>query len=130
MNSARLVKGALVTAAATAVCHSLMYAGYGWARDAKADSPNTILAGGFEFALVTAVSWILMPLLLWAGLRLTREKGAALLVLGGGFGWVLISGYFIDDIDRAGGHMPIPALLAYVLLGTALAGAGAGPGRD
>jgi hypothetical protein len=42
----------------------------------------------------------------------------------------VLSGYFTDDIDRAGGHIPVPALAAYVLLGAALAGAGLGHRLD
>ncbi|MGA5142792.1 hypothetical protein [Streptomyces azureus] len=40
--------------------------------------------------------------------------------------WLGLSGYFTDDIDRAGGHIPVLALAAYVLLGTGLAGADTG----
>ncbi|GAP47662.1 integrase [Streptomyces azureus] len=44
----------------------------------------------------------------------------------GGLVWLGLSGYFTDDIDRAGGHIPVLALAAYVLLGTGLAGADTG----
>jgi hypothetical protein len=40
---------------------------------------------------------------------------------------LVASGYYTDDIDRAGGHIPILALAVYVVLGTGLAGVG--PGR-
>ncbi|MFF3738635.1 hypothetical protein [Streptomyces sp. NPDC002566] len=33
------------------------------------------------------------------------------------------SGYLIDDLDRPGGHIPVVALAAYVLLGAVLVGA-------
>ncbi|MFB7274558.1 hypothetical protein [Streptomyces sp. NPDC056244] len=127
MNYVRHAKGGLSVVVATAVCHTLMSNGYGWAREAETDSGGTMFSGAFEFLLVTAASWVLMPLLLWAGMRLLRETGNLLLILVGGVAWLMVSGYFIDDIDRAGGHMPIPALVAYVLLGTALAGAGTTP---
>ncbi|MFD3654617.1 hypothetical protein [Streptomyces sp. NPDC058620] len=129
MKHIRHAKGALTVAVATAVCHTLMAAGYEWARDSETSSGDTMFAGTVEFLLTTAASWALMPLLLWAGMRLMRESGNTLLVLAGGFAWILISGYFIDDIDRDGGHMPIPALVAYVLLGTALAGVRSGKAR-
>ncbi|MEU6687406.1 hypothetical protein [Streptomyces sp. NPDC046832] len=35
-----------------------------------------------------------------------------------------VSGYFTNDIDREGGHIPVLALVVFVLLGTAPAGAG------
>ncbi|MFF0104539.1 hypothetical protein [Streptomyces hirsutus] len=52
--------------------------------------------------------------------------GNAVLVFVGGLVWVGVSGYSIDDIDFPGGHMPIPALVAYVLVGAGLAGVGSG----
>ncbi|MEU6521558.1 hypothetical protein ABZ892_01625 [Streptomyces sp. NPDC046924] len=127
MQYIRHAKGALAVVAATAACHSLMSAGYAWARDSAAASGDTIFSGAFEFLLTTAASWALMPLLLWAGMRVMGETGNAVLVLVGGLVWVGLSGYCIDDIDFPGGHMSILALTAYVLLGTGLAGVG--PGR-
>ncbi|MFD3518661.1 hypothetical protein [Streptomyces sp. NPDC058657] len=44
-------------------------------------------------------------------------------VLVGGLVWAEVCGYSIDDIDRAGGHVPTLALVAYVIVGTGLAGA-------
>ncbi|MFD0207801.1 hypothetical protein ACFVH9_01295 [Streptomyces hirsutus] len=122
MQYIRHAKGALTVVAATAACHALMSAGYAWARDTAAASGDTIFSGAFEFLLTTAASWALMPLLLWVGMRVMGETGNAVLVLVGGLVWVGVSGYFINDISFAGGHMPIPALVAYVLVGTGLAG--------
>lgn len=127
MQYVRHAKGALAVVVATAACHTLMSAGYAWARDSAAASGDTIFSGAFEFLLTTAASWALMPFLLWAGMRVTGETGNAVLVLVGGLVWVGLSGYCIDDIDFPGGRMPILALTAYVLLGTGLAGVG--PGR-
>ncbi|CAL9327979.1 hypothetical protein [Streptomyces sp. Tu 3180] len=125
MQYVRHAKGALTVAAATVACHALMSAGYTWARGSAAASGDTMFSGAFEFLLTTAASWALMPLLLWAGMRVTGETGNAVLVLVGGLVWAGLSGYYIDDIDFPGGHMPVLALAAYVLLGTGLAGAGA-----
>ncbi|MDC0773844.1 hypothetical protein [Streptomyces sp. HD] len=122
MRYVRFVKGAVTVAAATAVCHTLMSAGFAWARDSADESGDSTFSGAFEFLLTTAASWILMPLLLWAGMRMMGEAGNTVLVAVGGLVWLGISGYFTDDIDRAGGHIPILALVAYLLLGTALAG--------
>ncbi|MFF8398519.1 hypothetical protein [Streptomyces sp. NPDC016172] len=127
MRYARLIKGAVTVALSTAACHSLMYAGFAAARDSAAASEDDMWAGAFEFLLTTAASWLLMPFLLWAGMGVLRETGNTVLVLVGGLVWALLSGYFTDDIDRAGGHIPLPALAAHVLLCTAMAGAG--PGR-
>ncbi len=124
MQYIRHAKGALTVATATAACHALMSAGYTWARDSGAADGDTMFAGAFEFLLATVASWTFMPLLLWAGMWTMRETGNAVLVLVGGLAWVGVSGYYTDDIDRAGGHMPILVLVAYVLLGTGLAGVG------
>ncbi|WDV51444.1 hypothetical protein PV963_14180 [Streptomyces coeruleorubidus] len=126
MRYVRFVKGAVTVAVSTAACHSLMYAGFAGARESAVASEDDVWAGAFEFLLTTAASWILMPLLLWAGMRVMRETGNTVLVAVGGFVWLGLSGYFTDDIDRAGGHLPVLALTAYVLLGTALAGADTG----
>ncbi|MEU6181596.1 hypothetical protein [Streptomyces coeruleorubidus] len=126
MRYVRHVKGALTVAAATAACHTLMSAGYGWARDSADASGDAMFSGAFEFLFTTAASWALMPLLLWAGMRVMGETGNTVLVVVGGLVWVGVSGYFIDDIDRAGGHIPVLVLAVFVLLGTGLAGAGAG----
>ncbi|MET8215169.1 hypothetical protein [Streptomyces hirsutus] len=122
MRYMRHAKGALTVVAATAACHTLMSAGYTWVQDSRATADHTMFSGAFEFLLTTAASWALMPLLLWVGMRVMGETGNAVLVLVGGLVWVGVSGYFIDAIDRPGGHMPIPALAAYVLLCTGLAG--------
>jgi hypothetical protein len=103
-----------------------MSAGFASARDSAAGSDDTF-AGTYEFLLTTAASWALMPLLLWAGMRVMGETSNVVLVVVGGLVWLGLSGYYTDDIDRAGGHIPIPALAAYVVLGTGLAWAG--PGR-
>ena len=122
----RHAKGALTVVAATAACHAVMSGGYAWARDSATASGDTMFSGAFEFLFTTAASWTLMPLLLWAGMRVMGETGNAVLVLVGGLVWAGLSGYCIDDIDSTGGHMPIPALVAYVLVGTGLAGADTG----
>lgn len=124
MQYIRHTKGALTVATATAACHSLMSAGYSWARESRATDEHTMFSGAFEFLLTTAASWALMPLLLWAGMWIMRETGSAVLVLVGGLVWVGLSGYYIDDIDFEGGHIPGLALAAYVLLGAGLAGVG------
>lgn len=127
MQYIRHAKGALTVVVAAAACHTFMSAGYAWVRDSRATDEHTMFTGAFEFLLTTAASWTLMPLLLWAGMRMMGETGNAVLVLVGGLAWAVLSGYYIDDIETAGGHIPPLALAAYVLLGTGLAGVG--PGR-
>ncbi|KOV98498.1 hypothetical protein ADK65_22795 [Streptomyces sp. NRRL B-1140] len=128
MRYIRHAKGALTVAAATAACHAVMSAGFAWSRDSATASGDTLFAGAFEFLFTMAASWTLMPLLLWFGMLVLRETGNTVFVLVTSLVWAGLSGYFTDDIDSAGGHIPIPALAAFVLLGTALAGAGDRPG--
>ncbi|MEU4462384.1 hypothetical protein AB0G20_01450 [Streptomyces sp. NPDC024017] len=124
MRYVRFVKGAVSTTAATAACHALMTAGYAWARGKAATGEATIFAGAFEWLVTTAGTWALMPLLLGAGMRAMRERGNTTLMVGGGLLWAVLSLSFVDEIDRPGGFMPLPALVAYVLAGAGLAGAG------
>ncbi|MEV6260901.1 hypothetical protein AB0M42_09130 [Streptomyces sp. NPDC051784] len=121
MRYARWVKGAVTVVVATAACHTLMSAGFASARDSASGS-DYAFAGSFEFLLTTAASWVLMPLLLWAGMRVSGETRNVALVAVGGLVWLGLSGYCIDDIDRPGGHMPVLALAAYIVVGTGLAG--------
>ncbi|MBB4715459.1 hypothetical protein [Streptomyces luteogriseus] len=124
MRYARLAKGAVTVTAATAVCHTLMTAGYAWAGAKAATGEATIFAGAFEWLVTTAGSWALMPLLLGAGMRAMRERGNTTLMVGGGLLWALLSLSLVDEIDRPDGSMPLPFLVFYVLAGTGLAGAG------
>ncbi|GAB3107780.1 hypothetical protein GCM10027160_04870 [Streptomyces calidiresistens] len=128
MRYMRHAKGALTVTAATAACHALMSAGYARARDASTGAGDVLFSGAPEFLLTTAASRLLMPILLWAGMRLTGERDTTVFVLVGGLMWAGLSGYFIDAVDRSGGHMPLPALAVFVLLVTALAGIGRTPG--
>jgi hypothetical protein len=123
MRYVRFIKGAVTVVVATAACHTLMSVGFASARDSASGSDDAF-AGTFEFLLTTAASWALMPLLLWVGMRVMGETGNVALVIVGGLAWLGLSGYYIDDIDRAGGRIPALALAAYILLGTGLAGFG------
>ena len=107
MRYVRSIKGAVTVVVATAACHTLMSVGFASARDSGSGSDDTF-AGTFEFLLTMAASWALMPLLLWAGMRAMGETGNVALVIVGGLAWLGLSGYYIDDIDRAGGHIPAP----------------------
>ncbi|MFH9583696.1 hypothetical protein ACH4MW_10340 [Streptomyces luteogriseus] len=128
MRYTRLVKGAVTVTAATAVCHTLMTAGYAWAGAKAATGEATVFAGVFEWLVTTAGCWALMPLLLGVGMRAMRERGNTTLMVGGGLLWALLSLSLVDELDRPDGSMPLPFLAFYVLAGTGLAGAGGGTG--
>ncbi|MFE9026426.1 hypothetical protein ACFYOA_09215 [Streptomyces iakyrus] len=130
MRHVRIVKGAVTVTVATAVCHTLMTAGYAWAGAKAATGEATIFAGAFEWLVTTAGTWALMPLLLGAGMRALRERGNTTLMVGGGLLWALLSLSLADQIDSPDGSMPLPFLAFYVLAGTALAGAGGRTARS
>ncbi|UKL05857.1 MULTISPECIES: hypothetical protein [unclassified Streptomyces] len=123
MRYARPAKGAVALVVATAVCHGIMSAGLA-SVGASADGAGTVGAGAVEFLFTLAASWVLMPLLLHVAMQMMGEDGNVALVVLGGLVWCGISGYFTDAVDRQGGHIPVPALAAYLLVGTALAAIG------
>ncbi|MFE6774582.1 hypothetical protein [Streptomyces sp. NPDC057702] len=122
MDHLRRVKGALAVATATAVCHVVMSYGYGKARASEQRNPDAVLGGAAEHLLTTFTCWALMPLLLGVGMRLMGERGNRLLVITGGLIWLPLSGYFVDEMDVEGGHLPVAVLVPYVALGALLAG--------
>ncbi|WP_138965383.1 hypothetical protein [Streptomyces sp. YIM 121038] len=62
-----------------------------------------------------------MPLMLWAGMRILREKGCRLLVIGGSVIWFFGAGHGVDGIDSVqGGLLPVPLLVGAVVLGVLL----------
>lgn len=130
MNHMRRAKGALAAALATAVCHTVMSLGYAEARGGADRDPGAEFAGTTGFILTSLASWILMPVLLWAGMRLVRETSNHLLVISGAVIWFALSGYFMDNIDQEGGHMPFLALSAYLLIAALLAGWKSGTVND
>ncbi|MCI0386053.1 hypothetical protein [Streptomyces sp. CNQ085] len=122
MNCTRTLKAAVVTITATAACHLTMNAGFAWARGQESDHPDD-WAGLFEFGATVLATWILMPLVLWIGMRLLGERRTWLQMILGTPLWAGVSLVYVDDVDRPGGGlMPVPVLVAFVLV-VALLGA-------
>ncbi|WP_172387050.1 hypothetical protein [Streptomyces sp. MNP-20] len=125
LRSGRVLKGATVTALAVFVCHVILSTGFAAARaeqQAAAGSGGDSWAGTgtwlITFVLGTA---LVMPLMLWTGMRILREKGCRLLVIGGGVAWFFGAGHGVDGIDSVqGGLLPVPLLVGVVALGTLL----------
>ncbi|MTE17778.1 hypothetical protein F0L17_01240 [Streptomyces sp. TRM43335] len=129
MRHARVTKAAVVTAVATAVCHLTMSAGFAWARDRPSEHPDD-WSGLYEFGATVLASWILMPLVLWAGMRVLGERRTHLQVYVGALLWGAVSWYHVDDIDRAGGVMPPLVAAVFVVVGALLGAFDPGPECD
>ncbi|MFC7817455.1 hypothetical protein ACFUTR_22775 [Streptomyces sp. NPDC057367] len=119
MNHVRTLKAAVVTIAATAACHLTMNAGLAWARGQESDHPND-WAGTVEFGVTLLATWMLMPLMLWIGMRVLGERRTQLQFIVAALLWIVVSLMYVDDVDRPGGHMPAPALVVFVLVGALL----------
>ncbi|MFI7413040.1 hypothetical protein ACIBU0_30650 [Streptomyces sp. NPDC049627] len=95
--TARCLKGVVVSAAAVALCYWIWTSAREWADDAQA-GPDSTFGTGFLEALLAQIAGVAsMPLLLWAGMRATRERGNHVLVLGGALAWPFIGGHLVED---------------------------------
>ncbi|MER5302571.1 hypothetical protein ABT039_24335 [Streptomyces lasiicapitis] len=121
----RALKGATVTALAVFVCHLILSTGFASARaerEARSDEgPDTWVGADTWLAAFVLGTMLVMPVLLWAGMRILREKHCELLVIGGSLTWFLGAGRGVDGIDSAdGGLLPVPLLVGVVALGALL----------
>lgn len=91
------MKGVVVTAAATHVTYWVWTAARQWESDATAADPDGGFGAGFvEGALASACGILLMPLLLWAGMRLLRERDNYALVALGSSTWLVLAGKVVE----------------------------------
>jgi len=117
------LKGAAVTAVAVLVCHLILSAGYAAARaHERADSDGSWV--GAEIQLVTFVLGLLlvMPLLLWAGMRILGERDNYLLIIFGSLVWWGGAGFNLSHLKYTpDAHLPVPLLAGMVAVGALLA---------
>lgn len=97
IRTARGVKGAVVSAVAATVCYLIWSGGRDWASGARAADPDAILAGSIESVLALIAGVACMPLLLWAGMRVLRERGNHLLVVAATVVWFFLGGHVVED---------------------------------
>ncbi|WP_328905883.1 hypothetical protein OG230_24535 [Streptomyces sp. NBC_00234] len=97
IRTARGVKGAGVSAVAATVCYLIWSGGRDWASAARDADPDAILAGSVESVLALIAGVVCMPLLLWAGMRLLRERGNHLLVVAATVVWFFLGGHVVED---------------------------------
>ncbi|MGW2025311.1 hypothetical protein [Streptomyces decoyicus] len=117
--AARPLKGAAATALAILVCHVILSAGYAAARAKKRAEPSNAWAD-FDVRLATFALGlvIVMPLILWIGMRIMGEKDNYALVIGGSLTWLFGAGYNLSYIEYTPStHLPVPLLVALVAVG-------------
>ncbi|MEU8673372.1 hypothetical protein [Streptomyces sp. NPDC048560] len=119
VRTARGVKGTVAAAVAATVCYLVWSGGRAWASDARAADPDAFLAGSVESVLALIAGVAFMPVLLWAGMRVMRERGNHLLVLVGTAVWFFLGGHVVEDtVDGAG---TVLFLALFAVLGGLLA---------
>ncbi|EFL25144.1 hypothetical protein SSOG_04858 [Streptomyces himastatinicus ATCC 53653] len=88
----RWIKGVGVSAAAAHATYWVWQSAEQWAWEAQQANPDGGIGAGFiESALAVVASVTLMPLLLWAGMRLLRERDNHLLVTMGWAMWLVLN---------------------------------------
>ncbi|WP_369248198.1 hypothetical protein [Streptomyces sp. R41] len=118
--TARWVKGAVVSAVSAVVCYWIWSSLREWAQGVGDADPDAMFAGSLESLLAGVAGVASMPVLLWAGMRVLRERGNHLLVLLGALAWILIGGHVVEDAVGTGATAGFLALFA--VLGGLLAG--------
>ncbi|MFF1832874.1 hypothetical protein ACFVXE_01445 [Streptomyces sp. NPDC058231] len=116
---ARCAAGVAVSAVSAGACYRVWASGREWAQDVSRADPDTMFAGSLESLLATAAGLLLMPVLLWAGMRLLRQRGNHLFVLGGAVAWAFVGGHVVESAVGTGATAGFLALFA--LLGGLLA---------
>ncbi|MFD4528156.1 hypothetical protein ACFWP7_30340 [Streptomyces sp. NPDC058470] len=118
--TARWVKGTAVSAVAAVTSYWIWTSGREWASDVTVANQDALLAGSLELLLAGLAGVASMPLLLWAGMRVTKERGNHLLVMFGAMAWLFVGGHVVETRVGAAGTALFLALFA--VLGGLLAG--------
>ncbi|GGR09601.1 hypothetical protein GCM10010497_09530 [Streptomyces cinereoruber] len=114
----RLLKALIVSSVGVAASHlvlsdTLYLSLAAQASAALGAGPGYSSQQAFTSALVN--TFLLMPLVLWIGMRITGERKVGPVVLVGTAGWVVAVGNGIDAIDdRPGAILPLGSLLLVV----------------
>ncbi|MFC8291302.1 hypothetical protein ACFUJ0_24205 [Streptomyces sp. NPDC057242] len=114
----RLLKALIVSAVGVAASHLILSDALYLSLAAQASAalgagPGYSSDQAFTSALIN--TFLLMPLVLWLGMRITGERKAGPMVLVGTVGWVVAVGNGIGSIDdRPGAVLPLGSLLLVV----------------
>ncbi|MBW8088532.1 MULTISPECIES: hypothetical protein [Streptomyces] len=123
MSSRRLcrwIKGGAVTAAAAHATYWVWESAKEWESEAEQANPDGGIGAGFIEGALATFAWLtLVPLLLWAGMRLLRERDNHLLVTMGSAAWIVLGTQVTKgDVSRVETEL---FLFAFTLLGGFLA---------
>lgn len=121
----RWLKGVAVSGLAAAACLWIWNSARAWAQAAMDSDAD--YAGFIDSLLATLAGAVLMPVLLWAGMRALGERGNHLLVLLGTVSWLLIGGHVVEDDVSVAATVAFLGLFA--LLGSVLATVASGSSR-
>lgn len=112
---ARWAKGTLVSAVAAGACYRTWIRLQEWADDVSAAGQGAMGAGLIEALLAEFTGLLSMPVVLWAGMRLSRERGNHVLVLGGAAAWWLIGAHVVQQ--AVGGFATLLFLALFAVVG-------------
>lgn len=91
------MKGTIVSALAAVVCYWIWTSLLEWSDDVARAGGDSIGSGFLESLLARVIGLLSLPVLVWVGMRLLRERGNHLLIAAGHVaGWV-IGGYLVEQ---------------------------------
>ncbi|MFD9599846.1 hypothetical protein [Streptomyces sp. NPDC059970] len=122
----RIGKALVVTVIAAALSHLLLSDGLSlsqWQQAATNVGGDLGGSGDTAFSAAIVNTLLVMPAVLWAGMRLLRERRVYLTVAVGTIGWFVTVGHYIDQLsDRPDIVMPLGPLALFIAV-TALSSA-------
>ncbi|MFI5679385.1 hypothetical protein [Streptomyces cellulosae] len=95
--SFRGVKGAMVSALTVVVCYWIWTSLLEWSDDVAQAGGDSVGAGLLEGLVARIIGLLSLPVLLWVGMRLLRERGNHLLLAAGHVAGWLIGGYLVEQ---------------------------------
>ncbi|MFE5121374.1 hypothetical protein [Streptomyces sp. NPDC056669] len=116
----RWLKGIVVSAAAAHATYWVWESAEQWESEAQRANPDGGIGTGFIEGALATFAWLtLVPLLLWSGMRLLRERDNHLLVTMGSAAWIILGTQMTKGgVSRVETEL---FLLAFTLLGGFLA---------
>ncbi|MFD8162315.1 hypothetical protein [Streptomyces malaysiensis] len=116
----RWIKGGGVTAAAAHATYWIWESAKEWELEAQQAKPEGGIGTGFIEGVLATLAWLtLVPLLLWVGMRLLRERDNHLLVSMGSATWIVLGTQVAEGgVSRVETEL---FLFAFALLGGFLA---------
>ncbi|AGP56646.1 hypothetical protein M271_25810 [Streptomyces rapamycinicus NRRL 5491] len=112
----RWTKGIVVSAAAAHATYWVWESAERWESEARRANPDAGVGAGFIEGALATLAWLtLVPVLLWAGMRMLRERDNQLLVCMGSATWIILGTQLTEGgISRMETEL---FLLAFALLG-------------